>query len=215
MNRPKITKCHLAHPIISLIGLFFLTHPTFAQGFEKDVTDFRKTYKQEFLDNPNAPLKVEDLKFLDFFEPDEKYKVKCKFKLKGKGEPFEILTSSGDTKTYVVFGQFIFKINGKKQKLNVYRSLALMQNPLYKDYLFIPFKDLTNGSETYGGGRYIDLRMKELEGDEIWLDFNKAYNPYCAFSAGYSCPIPPIENHLKVTIRAGEKNYLGEYKGVH
>jgi uncharacterized protein (DUF1684 family) len=215
MNRLKITKSRLAHPIISLVGLLFLSLPTLGQSFEEEVAKFRSTYKQDFLDTPNSPLEKEDLEHLDFYEANESYKVKCRFKIKKKGEPFEIPTSSGDMKTYMVFGQFIFRINGKKQKLNVYRSLALMRNPLYKDYLFIPFKDLTNGEETYGGGRYIDLRMKELEGDEIWLDFNRAYNPYCAFSAGYSCPIPPIENHLKVAIRAGEKNYLGEFKGEH
>ena len=65
--------------------------------------------------------------------------------------------------------------------------------------------------ESYGGGRYLDLRMKEIEGDKIYLDFNKAYNPFCAFSAGYSCPIPPKENHLKVAIEAGEKNFVREH----
>lgn len=215
MKRLKITKCRLAHPIISLLGLLFLFSQGRAQSFKEEIAEFRNTYKQGFLDTPNSPLNKEDLKHLDFYEANENYKVKCRFRIKKKGEPFEIPTSSGDTKTYMVFGQFIFKIDGKKQKLNVYRSLALMRNPMYKDYLFIPFKDLTNGSETYGGGRYIDLRMKEINGDEIWLDFNKSYNPYCAFSAGYSCPIPPVENHLKVAIRAGEKNYLGVFKGVH
>ena len=83
----------------------------------------------------------------------------------------------------------------------------MQQIPHYRDYLFIPFKDLTNGKESYGGGRYIDLRMRQLDKDKVILDFNKSYNPYCAFSEEYSCPIPPKENHLTIAIEAGEKNY--------
>jgi hypothetical protein len=128
-----------------------------------------------------------------------------------RGKPFEVPTSSGQTATYTKFGELKFEIDGKSYKLAVYQSLSAKRMPQYRDYLFIPFKDLTNGKESYGGGRYLDLRMKEIEGDKIYLDFNKAYNPYCAFSTGYSCPIPPKENHLKVAIEAGEKNFAKEY----
>lgn len=205
MNR-KITKRSLPKPLFAGVLLILFSLTAQAQDFETEIADFREHYKNEFLEDARSPLGKEDLKYLQFFEPDPAYKVKCKFKATGKGEPFELPTSSGQTKTYTVFGRLIFKLNGQKLKLNVYRSLALMQNPLYKDYLFIPFKDLTNGKESYGGGRYIDLRMKDLDGD-IWLDFNKAYNPYCAFSEGFSCPIPPVENHLQIRIEAGEKNF--------
>jgi uncharacterized protein (DUF1684 family) len=85
--------------------------------------------------------------------------------------------------------------------LNVYQSHTLREKEGYKDYLFLPFTDLTNGNETYGSGRYIDLRIPERE--TIIIDFNKAYNPYCAYNYGYACPIPPKENKLKVEIRAG------------
>jgi uncharacterized protein (DUF1684 family) len=79
--------------------------------------------------------------------------------------------------------------------------------PQYKDYLYLPFKDFTNGESTYGGGRYLDFKMSDIqENQTIIIDFNKAYNPYCAYSDGYSCPIPPSENHLQVFIEAGEKN---------
>ena len=79
--------------------------------------------------------------------------------------------------------------------------------PQYRDYLFVPFKDLTNAHETYGGGRYLDFRMKDIEGASCVLDFNKAYNPYCAYSEGYNCPIPPRENHLEVRVEAGEMGF--------
>ncbi len=210
MQYRKITKSPLLKPTLLLILTLFLITKASGQSFEEEIKAFRTKYKADFLKDENSPLEEDDLQYLDFYEANAKYKVKCKFKVKGTGEPFEIPTSSGKTKTYAVFGELSFKIDGKKQKLNVYRSLALMKNPLYKDYLFIPFKDLTSGNETYGAGRYLDLRMSDLE-EEIWLDFNKAYNPYCAFSLGYSCPIPPVENHLKVRIEAGERNYLKEW----
>jgi len=100
-----------------------------------------------------------------------------------------------------IFGILTFSIEGKEFSLPVYQSQSLMQKKEYKDYLFLPFTDLTNGNETYDGGRYIDLRIPA--GDQIVIDFNKAYNPYCAYSHGYSCPIVPSKNHLETEILAG------------
>jgi uncharacterized protein (DUF1684 family) len=89
--------------------------------------------------------------------------------------------------------------------LAIYQNVDLVNTAGYEDYLFIPFKDLTNGEDTYGGGRYLDLKIPE--GETILIDFNRAYNPYCAYNHNYSCPIPPFENHLKVKIEAGVKKY--------
>ncbi|WP_435352616.1 DUF1684 domain-containing protein [Emticicia sp. SJ17W-69] len=190
------------------LGLFiFFPVFLFAQDFKAEIEKHREEYKAEFLKSANAPLNQEDFEYLRFYEPNEKFKVECKFVATKRGEPFELPTSAGKTKTYVKFGELRFQIDKKKYKLAVYQSLGLKIIPQYRDYLFIPFKDLTNGKESYGGGRYLDLRMKQLESDKIYLDFNKAYNPYCAFSEGYSCPIPPKENHLKIAIEAGEKNF--------
>jgi uncharacterized protein (DUF1684 family) len=181
----------------------------FAQDFKVEIEKHRKEYKAEFLKSTDSPLKQEDFEYLHFYEPNEKFKIECEFVATKttRGKPFELPTSSGKTKTYIKFGELRFQIDGKKHKLAVYQSLSLKAMPQYRDYLFIPFKDLTNGKETYGGGRYLDLRMKQIEGNKVFLDFNKAYNPYCAFSEGYSCPIPPKENHLKIAIEAGEKNF--------
>ncbi len=192
--------------------LFFFPVILFAQDYKATIENHRLEYKNEFLKSANSPsgspLKEEDFQYLRFYEPNEKYKVACQFvATKRRVKPFELATSSGKTKTYIKFGELLFKIDGQTYKLAVYQSLSLKNMPQYRDYLFIPFKDLTNGKETYGGGRYLDLRMKELEGDKIFLDFNKAYNPYCAFSEGYNCPIPPKENHLKIAIEAGEKAF--------
>jgi len=77
----------------------------------------------------------------------------------------------------------------------------------YADYLFIPFTDNTSGNESYGGGRYLDYKISDIKNNKLLLDFNKAYNPYCAYTTGYNCPIPPAENDLKVAIKAGEKAF--------
>jgi uncharacterized protein (DUF1684 family) len=196
--------------MLSLVFIFKIAEGQSA--FEKEIEMHREKYTSDFITDKHAPLKEEDIPFLDFYAADQKFKVACTFKAGGKSLPFEIPTSSGNTKTYARFGQLKFTIDGKKYKLTVYRSLALMKNPLYKDYLFIPFKDETSSYDTYGGGRYLDLRMGDLVKNEIIIDFNKAYNPYCAYSAGYSCPIPPKENYLKINIMAGEKNFKGKMK---
>jgi uncharacterized protein (DUF1684 family) len=87
-----------------------------------------------------------------------------------------------------------------------------MAVPEYKDHLFLPFTDLTSGEETYTAGRYIDLSFEDIIDNKVVIDFNKAYNPYCAYVSGkYNCPIPPRENTLSVAILAGEKNYGKEH----
>lgn len=184
-----------------------LTMNTFAQDFNAEIAKFREEYKAEFLKSRFSPLKEEDFQYLRFYEPNPKYRVECEFKATKGGEPFQIPTTTGETKTLVKFGELSFQVDGKTYKLSVYKYPDMQLIPQYRDLLFIPFRDLSNGKETYGGGRYIDLRMSQIENDKIILDFNKAYNPYCAFGVGYSCPIPPRENHLKVAIRAGEMNY--------
>ncbi len=193
--------------IIYFIFSFSLISKGFSQSHAESIERHREEYKAEFLKSSNSPLNKENIEHLKFYEASENYKVECQFVATKGGKPFEIPTSSGVTKSYRKFGELHFQIDDVKYKLTVYQSMSLLNNPLYKDYLFIPFKDLTNGKESYGGGRYIDLRMKEIEGDKIYLDFNKCYNPYCAYTTGYSCPIPPKENHLKIPIEAGEKMF--------
>jgi uncharacterized protein (DUF1684 family) len=178
-----------------------------AQTYQESIAQHRETYKNEFLKDDEGPVKKEDIAYFDFYESDTLFRVKCKFKIEKNPSTFKIPTVDGKQKEYFKYGFLSFEIKGKKLILNVYRSLSLMNNPKYRNYLFIPFKDQTSGKETYGGGRYLDLQTTDIQGDSVILDFNKAYNPYCAFSNGYSCPIPPKENHLKARIEAGEKNF--------
>ena len=106
---------------------------------------------------------------------------------------------------YIKFGEAHFKIDGKALVLNIYQNIELSKKKEYVDYLFLPFSDLTCGKESYIGGRYIDLKIPTS--DTILIDFNTAYNPYCAYNHKYSCPIVPLENDLPVAINAGVKKF--------
>ncbi|SEI73532.1 hypothetical protein SAMN04487995_1938 [Dyadobacter koreensis] len=197
--------------ILNLAILLLLCTNVIAQNFNEETEKFRKNYKEDFLKSKNSPLKKDDLSYLRFFEPDSTYRVTAVFKRIQKSRPFEMPTYSDTNKTYVKYGELKFRLHGRKQSLTVYRSLSLQTLPQYRDYLFLPFKDKTNGVESYGGGRYIDLRTGDIKENIVILDFNKAYNPYCAYSDGYHCPIPPSSNHLSARIEAGEKNFGKEH----
>ena len=119
------------------------------------------------------------------------------------------MNSTGtEKKQYRVYGILKFSIHDTAVELQIYQSRSLMTSEKYREHLFIPFTDKTSGIETYGGGRYIDLNISDIQNTVYVLDFNKAYNPYCAYAAGYNCPIPPKENDLPVAIKAGELNFL-------
>ncbi len=153
-------------------------------------------------------VKDDDKKQLQFFTIDETYKVNATFEHVKNAPWFALPTSSGKTKMYRQYGKLSFELDGKPQTLYVYQSQALLQNPQYADHLFLPFTDATTGKESYETGRYIDLKIDDIKNNKVAIDFNKAYNPYCAYVSGYSCPIPPKENRLKIAIKAGEKKYL-------
>jgi len=136
-----------------------------------------------------------------FYEVDLNYVVKAGFNRITNGDTIVMKTSADTEKKYVKYAQLHFNIKNKHCHLYVYQSLTLREIEEYKNYLFIPFKDLTSGKETYGAGRYMDIIIPE--DDEIILNFNTAYNPYCAYADGYFCPVPPAENTLNVEIKAG------------
>ncbi|MBT8319490.1 MAG: DUF1684 domain-containing protein [Gramella sp.] len=174
----------------------------------KSAKEFQVQLDHEYADPEESPLDEKDLKDfegLDFFEIDTTYIVKAEFIRTPAEPPFAMKTSTDRLPVYVKYGELYFILKGKNFKLNVYQNQELVEDPEYFDYLFLPFTDLTNGRSTYGGGRYIDLRIPEF--NEVILDFNKAYNPYCAYSGKYSCPIPPRENDLETEIFAGVKSF--------
>jgi hypothetical protein len=101
-------------------------------------------------------------------------------------------------------------LHGEQYSLFIYQSENLLKKEGMEDYLFLPFTDATNNIATFGGGRYLDFKMADIKNNQLIIDFNKAYNPYCAFGEGYSCPIPPRENDMEIKIVAGEKLFLKE-----
>jgi uncharacterized protein (DUF1684 family) len=142
-------------------------------------------------------------KKFDFYRTNKKYRVVAKFERARNAVPFEMKTSTERLPVYELYGVATFMLDGEKYSLEIYQNHKAREMVEYKNQLFLPYKDWTNSETTYGGGRYIDLIIPD--GDEIIIDFNQSYNPYCAYSDEYSCPIPPSPNHLKVEIKAGLK----------
>ncbi len=158
-----------------------------------------------FYNNPETtPLDLEEqknFKGISFFDIDEKFIVEAELELLKKQKPF-LMPSTGKIKQeYKKYGILHFEIDGKKLQLVVYQNIALSKRKGYEKHLFLPFYDLTSGESTYGGGRYLDVEIPES--NQMIIDFNQAYNPYCAYSARYSCPITPEENFLDIEIKAG------------
>ncbi|NQX52579.1 DUF1684 domain-containing protein [Pedobacter panaciterrae] len=185
---------------------------SFAQDYKTQIATHRENYKADFLKDTRSPLKEGDLKNLHFFEADSNYRIKANVELLINETSFQMPTYTGTSREYIRYAILSFKLNGEPQKLTIYKSISLSKIAEYKDHLFLPFTDETNSEESYGGGRYIDLSSQDISGNFIEVDFNKAYNPYCAYSDGYQCPKPPAENDLKLKVKAGEMIYTGDKK---
>lgn len=192
----------------SLLLLILLTSILgFAQK-KISALDFQNNLNSEFADATKSPLTEEDrmvFKTLEFFPIDSSFIVEAKFTKFKNEKAFAMKTSTDRTPMYIKYGEISFLIKGENFKLIVYQNLELLKLKEHKKHLFLPFSDLTSGDETYVGGRYIDLEIPK--GKIIIVDFNKAYNPYCAYNYKYSCPIVPLENDLLTYIKAGVKKF--------
>ena len=166
-----------------------------AREREERVAFFRESTQSPLTDSVKATFKG-----LNYFEPNPAFSLIGNF-IPTKGyELIELSRFGGEPEVYIRSGQIEFELEGKKHLLTAYRR---REGSSAKD-LFVPFKDLTSGKTTYGGGRYLDLRLVV---DEVHIDFNRAYNPFCVFNPAYVCPIPPEENHLSIEIPVGEKAF--------
>jgi uncharacterized protein len=176
---------------------------TDAQGYMDSIKAFRADYVQTHELLTTKAQKAS----LSFYPPDPAYRLVARFEAYADSPWFSMPTSGATPQIQRKYGRLTFMIHDTVLHLMVYQSQALLQKAATRDYLFIPFTDATSGIDSYGAGRYIDGTTGDIRNGSLVLDFNKAYNPYCAYSAGYNCPIPPRENDLPVAIRAGEKNY--------
>lgn len=177
------------------------------------ITTARFAKDRYFADSTSSPLKKTEIfafKGLNYFDINLRYKFHSTLSVDTSEAPFHMPTSTERLPLYRKYGVISFSINEMDYTLTAYQNMDILEkNPEYRS-LFIPFKDLTNPVETYGGGRYLDIEIPE--NDSVILDFNNAYNPYCAYNERWSCPLPPFENHLKVRIEAGEKNYKTSFE---
>ena len=174
----------------------------------KGETEFQKELNAKYKDASQSPLKDKDRKQfegLDFFKFDSLYVVEASFKRTPNEKPFKMRTTTSRRPIYVKYGELSFNLKGESFTLNIYQNQELITKEGYEDYLFLPFLDETNGLESYGGGRYVDARIPE--GETMIIDFNQAYNPYCAYNDKYSCPLVPRKNYLKTRIEAGVKAF--------
>ncbi|MCK0123467.1 DUF1684 domain-containing protein [Gelidibacter sp. F2691] len=191
-----------------VLGFLFLWSCAQKKQELQGETEFQRNLNAEFKDASKSPLKDKDRRDfngLDFFKFDSTYVVQAVFTRTEDEQPFKMKTTTDRLATYVKYGEVSFTLKDEDFKLNVYQDQDLLEDEDFEDYLFLPFLDDTNGEETYGAGRYIDLSIPS--GNQMTIDFNTAYNPYCAYNAKFSCPIVPRENYLDAEVKAGVKDY--------
>ncbi len=171
-------------------------------------TEFQKQMNADYKDATKSPLKEADRKEfegLDFFKFDSIYVVTAKFTRTPDEKPFKMKTTTDRLPNYIQYGVVEFELEGKSHKLDIFQNLDILDDEGYEDYLFLPFLDNTNGEGSYSGGRYVEGSIPE--GDTIVIDFNTAYNPYCAYNDKYSCPIVPRSNYVDAFVKAGVKAF--------
>jgi len=176
--------------------------PEDQETWARALARFRAEKDRFFQTSHDSPVhgNVEDFHGLNYFDPDPSFRFEMKLRRYANPEAVMVATSKGTRQLFNGVGYFVLDIAGGQVRINVYQS-AGHDDP----NLFLPFRDATSGEESYGAARYLDLEVEH--NDEYVVDFNYAYNPYCAYSEDYVCPLPPRENWFKVHIRAGEKKY--------
>jgi uncharacterized protein (DUF1684 family) len=167
------------------------------QGERQDKDAFMKSDESPFTDS------TEVFTGLKYFEPDMRYRVTADLEMIKSKKVVVLSTSDGKEQKYLEYAFAVFDLEDVENRL---LSLEIMDMGPQRGKLFLAFADATSAKETYGAGRYLDIK-KVPGANSIVLDFNQAYNPYCAYSDAFSCPFPPLENTLKIAIKAGEKSY--------
>ncbi|MDN4166676.1 DUF1684 domain-containing protein [Cytophagales bacterium LB-30] len=191
-----------------LVLLLSVSSMVYSQNHTAEVKAWQQKLNAEFADKEKSPLTKKDLrkfKGLAFFPIDSTWRIEARFVRTPNEKPFEMPTTTSRLPIYEKYGEAHFTYQGENYVLNIYQNHQLRETEEYKDYLFLPFTDASNGEGSYGGGRYIELSIPQ--GESILIDFNKAYNPYCVYNTKYSCPIPPAENDLPIPVKAGVKDF--------
>ena len=172
----------------------------------KEIKDFQTEQNEHYLNKETSPLKKKERRHFEghLFHPIElSYRVQAIFREFDNKDTLVMKTSANTEKVYLRFGILSFHIGEVRCELVAYQNVKWSKKEGYENDLFVPFRDETSGKESYGGGRYLDIKIPSKE--SIILNFNLAYNPYCAYTEGWFCCLPPLENTLKVEINAGLK----------
>lgn len=171
--------------------------------YASEIESYRSSFFDPFLDKEYSPIRTDaDLSRIRYYKPDSHYRVEGTFEIATDENPVKMVTTTGGNAPFVRYAWIKFEQGGANHKIAVYKRVY--DGP---DFFFIPFKDLTNGKSTYGGGRYLGFKMEAVKDNRVWLDFNKAYNPWCHYDENLACPLAPDENSLTIAIHAGEKKY--------
>lgn len=193
--------------LVVLVGVVVITIYNFrgasikTKGYTEEMLANRVEKDREFKESEDSPLTEKQkpiFEMLSYFPIAEKYKVRAELHRNSSEQIVKINITDGSQREYYVFGNAHFHLEGKELDVTVYKPVKTDS-----EYLFIPFYDATSADLTYGGGRYVEPVI--LEDGSLEIDFNLAYNPYCAYNHTYRCPIPPQDNNLNVSILAGEK----------
>jgi hypothetical protein len=168
------------------------------ETYRQQVDDSRTKKNEFFRTSAESPVTDKTaFKGLVYFAPDPAYRLTARLEpFADKTQKLVVRMSDGSEEVYEKFAHAVFNLNGE-----TYRLLIVKLENTYS----ILFRDATSGKQTYGGGRYIELAPDQITNNRVILDFNMAYNPYCAYNPNYSCPIPPTENKLPIAIKAGEQ----------
>jgi hypothetical protein len=212
---------NVSNEFVAFSYVWFFFHPNYAlyrqkllEGFYIDTVQNERAMKDvEVSDSATSPLVkklLNDFTGLKYFPVNQKYRVKAKFDVDTSGAVFEMPTNTARKPKYRVYAHLTFHMDDTLGRLTAYQNMAYIRDSVWGKLLFVPFRDKTCEQESYGAGRYIDLAIPAA-GDSVWIDFNRAYNPYCAYADRWSCPLVPVENWLNLYIRAGEKKYRNHH----
>ncbi|MDO6389925.1 DUF1684 domain-containing protein [Pontibacter sp. BT731] len=202
MQRPIkfIISAGIALVLFYFVRESFLSDDNYLIPLKKE----REEKDLSFRSRTNSPFEEADRRMftnLVYYEPNLNYRVKVKLEDIEPKDTVHMPMTNGSTEAYLRYSLANFELNGEPQRLTLYKKVKEEE-----EKLFVPFTDKTNGFDTYGGGRYLDVPFKE-GAKTATLDFNRAYSPFCAYNPDYVCPVPPKENRLTVAVEAGEKNY--------
>lgn len=200
MNK-KILLLAIAVGLVAIVVYTIQGSSENTEGYIEEMEALRIEKNEELKTSEESPLtdeQKETFESLSYFPVAEKYKVSAEFHQNNREQIVKMAITDGSQREYFVYGDAHFHLEGKELDLVVYKPVKSSE-----DYLFIPFYDETSADLTYGGGRYVEPEL--IDGGKLEIDFNTAYNPYCAYNHTYKCPIPPQENNLRVSILAGEK----------